>query len=66
MKIVLKTPGIIAIMVIIVLSMVTCSTDPCKDGHTFPDWTNPTCTVAGNSERTCINCTETETRTSVT
>jgi len=64
MKIVLKTTGIIAIMVIIGLSMVTCSTDPCKDGHTFPDWTNPTCTIAGNSERTCINCTETDTRTS--
>jgi len=64
MKIVLKTPGIIAIMVIIGLSMVTCSTDPCKDGHTFPAWTNPTCTVAGNSVRTCINCTETDTRTS--
>ena len=64
MKIVLKTTGIIAIMVIIGLSMVTCSIDPCKDGHTFPDWTNPSCTVAGNSERTCINCTETDTRTS--
>ncbi|MCL2444302.1 MAG: DUF1566 domain-containing protein [Treponema sp.] len=60
----IKTLGIIAIIAIIGLSMVTCSTDPCEDGHTFPNWTNPTCTVAGNSVRTCLNCTETDTRTS--
>ena len=63
MKKVFKTLGIIAVIAIIGLGMVACKPDPCKNGHTFPDWTDPTCTVDGNSERTCVNCTQKDTRT---
>jgi len=38
------------------------TTDPCASGHTFPEWTSPTCTVDGNSTRTCTKCTQTDTR----
>jgi len=34
-----------------------------KQGHIFPGWINPTCTLAGNSERTCTNCNVKQTRT---
>jgi len=63
-----KKLGIIAIMAIIGLFAISCddgnsTIDPCANGHTFPLWTNPTCTVAGNSERICTKCTQKETRT---
>ena len=68
MKNVFKLLGIIAIMAIIGLVAISCDSssggtnDPCKDGHTFPAWTAPTCTAEGNSVRTCINCTQADTR----
>jgi len=39
--------------------------DLCANGHAFPEWTAPTCEVAGNSERSCTRsgCTATDTRT---
>jgi len=61
--------SIIALIAIIGFVAIACNdgngaeTDPCADGHTFPNWTAPTCTVDGNSERTCTKCTQTETRT---
>ena len=41
------------------------TTDPCANGHNFPEWTAPTCTTEGNSVRTCTRsgCTATDTRT---
>jgi len=38
--------------------------DACANGHDFPEWTAPTCEVAGNSERTCTRsgCNVTDTR----
>jgi len=64
-----KTLGIIAIAAVMGIFSFSCdsgnsgNSDLCKNGHAFPNWTDPTCTVAGNSERTCINCTQKETRT---
>jgi len=69
MKNVIKLLGIIAIMAIIGLVAISCDSssggtnDPCKDGHTFPAWTVPTCIAEGNSVRTCIICTQTDIRT---
>jgi len=39
--------------------------DPCANGHYFPEWTAPTCTVEGNSVRTCTRsgCDATDPRT---
>ena len=36
----------------------------CDDGHNYPAWTEPTCTTAGNSERTCSRCGNVDTRSS--
>ena len=55
---------IIAITAITALAFTACGNDdPCANGHSFPNWTAPTCTVDGNSVRTCTNCTATDTRT---
>ena len=67
MKQIYKTLGIIIIMVIAGFFAISCNSgeiDPCKNGHTFPNWTSRTCEVAGNSVRTCVNCNQTNTRTS--
>ena len=56
---------LIAIIAIIGLSIFSCDNStsaPCKNGHTFPGWTEPTCTVAGNSERVCKNCAQIDKR----
>jgi len=54
--------GIIALAAMIGFTMFGCddpkdndkpTADPCASGHAFPEWTAPTCTVAGNSVRTC-------------
>jgi len=65
MKEAFKTFGIVTVIVLIGLSMNTCkndTTNPSRNGHSFPDWTDPTCTVAGNTERTCADCTQKDTR----
>jgi len=59
--------GIIAFIAIIGLSLTVCENEeteinPCANGHFFSNWIEPTCTIAGNSVRNCINCTETDTR----
>jgi len=64
---ILNLIGIIAILAIIGLGFAACGgggddpfipggTDPCASKHDYPAWTAPTCTVAGNSERTCTRC----------
>jgi hypothetical protein len=48
-----------------VLSLTGCedgTADPCAKGHSFPAWIAPTCTVNGNTSRTCKNCTQKDTR----
>ena len=40
------------------------TSNPCAKSHDYPAWTAPTCTVAGNSERTCTRCGNADTRTS--
>jgi len=57
---------IVFVAVMLVFVFTACdngNTDPCASGHTFPEWTAPTCTVDGNSIRTCTKCTQTDTRT---
>jgi len=41
------------------------TTNPCANGHDFPEWIAPICEVAGNSERACSRsgCSATDTRT---
>jgi len=62
MKNKIKLLGIIAIVAIIA-ACDSGTNDPCASGHTFPSWIAPSCTENGNSVRTCINCTQTDTRT---
>jgi len=48
---------LIAIIAAVGIIVIACdnntSADACANGHDFPEWTAPTCEVAGNSERTC-------------
>ncbi|MCL2443840.1 MAG: DUF1566 domain-containing protein [Treponema sp.] len=59
---------LIVIIAVIGLSIIACPSQPihsCEEGgyHFFPNWTEPTCTVAGNIERSCIYCMAKDTRT---
>ena len=57
----------IAVIAIIGLALIGCKDEgndnPCAKGHAFPEWTTPTCTEEGNSERTCTRCSALGTRT---
>ena len=63
--------AIIAILAIVGFGLSACddgndaAKDPCASGHAFSDWTEPTCTMAGNSTRTCTRsgCKVTDSRT---
>jgi len=57
--------AIITIGIIAISCDNNTNADACANGHDFPEWTAPTCEVAGNSERTCTRsgCNAADTRT---
>jgi hypothetical protein len=78
MKHKIKLLAVLALTALIGIAAISCDTptdgnggnggngDPCAEGHAFPAWTAPTCTVAGNNVRTCTRdgCDQEDTRTS--
>lgn len=63
MKKLLKFLTVVLVASALALTLVACS-DPCKDGHTYGEWTvtkAATCTDKGERTRVCVECDDVQT-----